>query len=125
MEQPSDEQQKQLTTGAQRLIKTGYIELSLEDLSRASLMNALAEEMIREELSASEDEEEKGAVVGVMGEKSSVQTNEKTTFVNPPMAMKGMIKMMIMRQDEGRLRGEEKEEKEEKEESRRQDEESR
>jgi len=47
----------------QRLIKAGFTELGLEDLSREDLMNTLAEQMSKEQLSVSEEEEE-GAVGG-------------------------------------------------------------
>jgi len=40
----------------QRLIKAGFTKLGLEGLSREDLMNALAEQMIKEELSVSKEE---------------------------------------------------------------------
>ena len=47
----------------QRLIKPGSTELGLEGLSREELMNALGEQMIKEELSVSEEEEKERWVV--------------------------------------------------------------
>src|SRR6218665_2156287 len=119
----------------QRLIKAGFTELGLEDLSREDLMNTLAEHMIKQELSSSEEEEEEeGAVGGAKVKKSPRQTVESDplpTFANPSMTMEGMMQMMMMmrqdeerrRQDEERRRREEKREEEEKEEKRRREQE--
>src|SRR6218665_1782432 len=90
-------------------------------------MDALAEHMIKQELSSSEEE---GAVGDAKVKKPPEQTVESDplpTFVNPPMTMENMMQMMMMmrqdeerrRQDEERRRREEKKEQEEKEEKRR------
>src|SRR6218665_3667411 len=124
MEQLTEEQQKQVKKMStarigQRLIKAGFTELGLEDLSREELINALAEHMIKQDLSSSEEEEEEeeGAVGGVKVKKPPAQTVESDplpTFVNPSMTMESMMQMMMMmRQDEERRRREQ-EEKEEK-----------
>src|SRR6218665_704658 len=109
----------------QRLIKAGFTELGLEGLSREELMDALAEHMIKQELSSREEEEE-GAVGGAKVKKPSEQTVESDplpTFFNPSMTMEGIMQMMMMmRQDEERRRREEKREQEEKEEKRRREE---
>src|SRR6218665_4064407 len=132
MEQLTEEQQKQVKKMStarirQRLIKAGFTELGLEGLSREELMDALAEYMIKQELSPSEEEEEEeGAVGGAKVKKPPEQTVESDplpTFVNPSMTMEGIMQMMqmmmMMRQDEERRRREEKREQEEKEEKRR------
>src|SRR6218665_1416044 len=113
----------------QRLIKAGFTEVGLEGLSREELMNTLAEHMIKQELSSSEEEKEKeeGAIGGAKVKKPPGQTVELDplpTFVNPPMTMESMMQMMMMmrqdeerrRQDEEKRRREEKREQEEKEE---------
>src|SRR6218665_2167824 len=114
MEQLTEEQQKQvkkLSTARirQRLIKAGFTELVLEGLSREELMDALAEHMIKQELSSSEEEEE--AVGGAKVKKPPEQTVESDplpTFVNPSMTMEGIMQMMMMmRQDEERRRQDE------------------
>src|SRR6218665_241546 len=92
MEQLTEEQQKQVKKMStarirQRLIKAGFTELGLEGLSREELMDALAEHMIKQELSSSEEEEE-GAVGGAKVKKPPEQTVESDplpTFVNPSM----------------------------------------
>src|SRR6218665_423747 len=132
MEQLTEEQQKQVKKMStarirQRLIKAGFTELGLESLSREELMDALAEHMIKQELSSSDDEEEEGAVGGAKVKKPPEQTVESDplpTFVNPSMTMEGIMQMMMMmmRQDEERRRREEKREQEEKEEKRRREE---
>ena len=66
MEQFTEEQQKQVKKMStdrirQQLIKAGFTELGLEGLSREELMNTLADQMIKEELSVSEEEEDEGA----------------------------------------------------------------
>src|SRR6218665_863301 len=130
MEQLTEEQQKQVKKMStarirQRLIKAGFTELGLEGLSREELMNTLAEHMIKQDLSSSEEEEE-GAVGGAQVKKSPGQTVESDplpTFVNPPMTMESMTQMMS--KDEERRRREEKREQEEKEEKRRLEEEKR
>jgi len=98
----------------QRLVKAGFTELGLEGLSREELMNTLADQMIKEEFSASEEE---GAVGGVKVKKPPEQTVESDplpTFVNPSMTMEGILHMMMMmRQDEERRRREEKKGQEE------------
>src|SRR6218665_683188 len=148
MEQLTEEQQKQVKKMStarirQRLIKAGFTELGLEGLSREELINALAEHMIKQELSSSEEEEE-GAVGGAKVKKPPEQTVESDplpTFVNPSMTMEGIMQMMIMmrqdeerrrrdeerrrleeKKDEERRRREEKREQEEKEEKRRREE---
>src|SRR6218665_263918 len=131
MEQLTEEQQKQVKKMStarirQRLIKAGFTELGLEGLSREELMDALAEHMIKQELSSSEEEEEEeGAVGGAKVKKPPeqiVESDPLPTFVNPSMTMEGIIQMMMMmRQDEERRRREQ----EEKEEKRRLEEEKR
>ena len=49
-------------------------ELGLEGLSREDVMNTLAEQMIKEELSVSEEEE--GAIGGAIEKKSPIQIVE-------------------------------------------------
>src|SRR6218665_1049707 len=132
MEHLTEEQQKQVKEMStarirQRLIKAGFTELGLEGLSREELMDALAEHMIKQELSSSEEEEEEeGALGGAKVKKPPEQTVESDplpTFVNPSMTMEGIIQMMMMmrqdeerrRQDEEKRRREEKREQEEKE----------
>src|SRR6218665_153175 len=132
MEQLTEEQQKQVKKMStarirQRLIKAGFTELGLEGLSREELMDALAEYMIKQELSSSEEEEEEeGAVGGAKVKKLPEQTVEADplpTFVNPSMTMEGIMQMMMMMKDEERRRREEKREQEEKEEKRRREQE--
>src|SRR6218665_4142341 len=114
MEQLTEEQQKQVKKMStarirQRLIKASFTELALEGLSREELMDALAEHMIKQELSSSDEEEEEAAVGGAKVKKSPEQTVESDplpTFVNPSMTMEGIIQlmmMMMMRQDRRRL----------------------
>ena len=88
----------------QRLIKAGFTELGLEGLSREELMNTLADQMIKEELSVSEEEEEETAPSSAVGGAKVKKKPEKTVesdplpkFVNPSMTMEGMMQMMRMR----------------------------
>src|SRR6218665_650733 len=131
MEQLTEEQQTQVNKMStarirQRLIKAGFSELGLEGLSREELMNTLAERMIKQELSSSEEKEEEGALGGAKVKKPPKQTVESDplpAFVNPSMTMEGIMQMMMMmrqdeerrRQDEEKRRREEKREQEEKE----------
>src|SRR6218665_2080661 len=124
MEQLTEEKQKQIKKMStarfrQRLIKAGFTELGLEGLSCEELMNTLADQMIKEELSV--NEEEKEAVGGAKVKKPPEQTVESDpipTFVNPSMSMEDIMQLMMMlRQDEERRRREEKKEHEEKEEN--------
>src|SRR6218665_1213749 len=126
MEQLTEEQQKQVKKMStarirQRLIKAGFTELGLEGLSREELMDALAEYMIKQELSSSEEKEEVGAVGGAKVKKppaQAVESDPLPTFLNPSMTMESMMQMMMMmrqdeerrRQDEERRRREEKRE---------------
>src|SRR6218665_4193065 len=118
MEQLTEEQQKQVKKMStarirQRLIKAVFTKLGLEGLTREELMDALAENMIKQELSSSEEEEEEeeGAVGGAKVKKPPEQTVELDplpTFVNPSMTMEGIMQMMMMmRQDEERRRQDE------------------
>src|SRR6218665_3094108 len=150
MEQLTEEQQKQVKKMSTarirpRLIKAGFTEVGLDGLSREELMDTLAEHMIKQELSSSEEEGE-GAVGGAKVKKPPEQTVESDplpTFVNPPMTMESMMQMMMMmmrqdeerrrrdeerrrleeKKDEERRRREEKREQEEKEEKRKREQE--
>src|SRR6218665_1184006 len=118
MEQLTEEQQKQVKKMSrarirQRLIKAGFTELGLEGLSREELMDALAEHMIKQELSSSEEEEEEeeeGAVGGAKVKKPSAQTVESDplpTFVNPPMTMVDIMQWRLrIKEEEWRIEAE-------------------
>src|SRR6218665_1701987 len=126
MEQLTEEKQKQVKKMStarirQRLIKAGFTELGLEGLSREELMDALAEHMIKQELSSGEEEEEEEeeekAIGGAKVKKPPEQTVESDplpTFVNPSMTMEGIIQMMMMMRQDKEKRRREQEEKEEK-----------
>src|SRR6218665_2581770 len=107
MEQLTEEQQKQVKKMStarirQRLIKAGFTELGLESLSREELMDALAEHMIKQELSSSEEEEER-AVGGAKVKKPPEQTVELDplpTFVNSPMTMADIMQWRLRIKEE-------------------------
>src|SRR6218665_3241158 len=133
MEQLTEEQQKQVKKMStarirQRLFKAGFTEVGLEGLSREELMNTLADQMIKHELSSSGEEEEETAPSSAVGgakvkrpPEQIVESDPLPTFVNPSMTMEGMMQVMMMmrqeeerrRQDEERRRREEKREQEE------------
>src|ERR1700733_8661246 len=98
------------------LVKVGYDEDELEQLSRSELMNTLAKEWLKEikvENISSSSEEEEGAVGGAKAE----------VKVTSPMSMEMFLQWMMMEKQKEEKREEErrkeKEEQREKEEERR------
>src|SRR3984885_1240358 len=85
------------------LVKVGYNEDELEQMSRSELMNTLANEWLKEikvENISSSSEEEEGAVGGAKAEVKET----------PPKSMEMFLQWMMMREEERRTREEEKEE---------------
>src|ERR1700733_9889924 len=96
------------------LIKVGYDEDELEQMSRSELMNTLANEWLKEikveNISSSSSSEEEG---GVGGAKAEVK-------VTSPMSMEMFLQWMMMEKQERKEKEEKKEEeRREKEEERR------
>src|ERR1700733_369952 len=99
------------------LVKVGYDEDELEQMSRSELMNTLANEWLKEikvENISSSSEEEEGAVGGAKAEVKET----------PPKSMEMFLQWMMMREEKKEQERIEKEEKKE-EERRREKEEQR
>src|SRR6218665_86489 len=81
----------------------GSYALGLEGLSSEELMNTLPEQMIKEGLSVSEEEDAVGGAKLKKSPEQTVESDPPPTFVSPPMTMcnvmQMMMTMMMMRQD--------------------------